>query len=65
MNFMGSSFICSIQGFKFVGFQVDAQDVDVGLEKEGTKLHLEFTKFLQIFIVGGYTQKKGQESIFI
>lgn len=35
--------------------------VDVGLEKEGAKLHLEFTKFLQIFIVGGYLHrlKKG------
>ena len=42
-------------------FQVDAQEhhifsnSDAGLEKEGANLHLEFTEYLQIFIVGGYT----------
>lgn len=28
---------------------------DPGLEKDGTKLHLEFTTHFQISIVGGYT----------
>lgn len=33
---------------------------DLGFEKEGAKFHLEFTEYLQIFVVGGWTELGGE-----
>lgn len=36
---------------------------DLGFEKEGAKFHLEFTEYLLIFVVGGWTELGGGSNV--